>query len=178
MAIITILTITILVSVSFTIADKVLSQESSNPLSINKGIEIALDNTGLEESQIENLNTIYSNKGPSPTYEIQFDTKTHKYSYIINAHSGEILSYNKTSLEVPVQPETNNSDTFIDLEKAKAIALSNAQLNYDDVLFTKSKLDKDDAAYVYEIEFTHSHLSYEYDIDAYSGKILEKEIDD
>ena len=63
------------------------------------------------------------------------------------------------------------------MDKAKSIALKHAGKSASSVSFTKAKLDKDDGKVVYEIEFRSGRTEYEYDIDAYSGKILEYDID-
>lgn len=63
----------------------------------------------------------------------------------------------------------------IGLSKAKKIALKNAKLSSSDVTFTKAKYDKDDKEY--DIEFYTSSKEYDYEIDAYSGKIEEKEVE-
>ena len=182
--------IILLVLASFFIADDVLSQKQKDKLGMEKSIEIALDNAELEENQVHNLNSIYSNKGTSPVYEIYFESDSHKFSYTINAHSGEILRFSKNQVDVSAPSDNNNvendnsadnpntSPALIDIETAKSIVLLDAKLDINQVSFTKSKLDKDDALYIYEIEFDYKSLSYEYEIDAYSGAILDKEIDD
>ena len=70
----------------------------------------------------------------------------------------------------------NNS--YIGVEKAKAIALKDAGLG--SATFTKAKLDTDDGVKIYDIEFRSGNMEYDYEIDAKTGTILEKdaEIDD
>ncbi len=81
-----------------------------------------------------------------------------------------------TETVAPAASETaaqQNSGT-IDLEQAKAVALSDAGLEASQVQFTKQKLDTDDGVQKYEIEFTANGYEYEYDIDPKSGNIIEK----
>lgn len=81
-----------------------------------------------------------------------------------------------TETVAPAASETaaqQNSGT-IDLEQAKAVALSDAGLEASQVQFTKQKLDTDDGVQKYEIEFTANGYEYVYDIDPKSGNIIEK----
>lgn len=70
-----------------------------------------------------------------------------------------------------------NANNMIGLERAKAIALADAGLSADGVTFCKAKLDKDGNHYEYDIEFYTATTEYDYEIDAISGTILEKDAD-
>lgn len=70
---------------------------------------------------------------------------------------------------------TGGSGAYIDVEKAKSIALAHAGLSAGDVVFTKAKLDYDDGYVEYEIEFRKGRMEYEYTINALTGAILESE---
>ena len=64
----------------------------------------------------------------------------------------------------------------ITVEEAKAIALRQAGRAVGDVVFSKAKLDHDDGRLIYEIEFyVAGQTEYEYEIDAYSGAVLNEE---
>ena len=56
-------------------------------------------------------------------------------------------------------------------EEAKQIALDYAGLKADQVTFTKCHQDRDDGHMIYEIEFFADGVEYEMDIDMYSGRI-------
>lgn len=67
---------------------------------------------------------------------------------------------------------------MIPLEDAKAIALEHAGLTEEEVTFIKSDLDKDFDDHNYDIEFyTEDRLEYDYEIDAYTGRILGYDLD-
>lgn len=71
---------------------------------------------------------------------------------------------------------TNNpSSKYIGVDKAKSIALKDAGVSASSVTFTKAKLDKDDGVAVYEIEFYSGDTEYEYEINATSGAIRERD---
>lgn len=65
-----------------------------------------------------------------------------------------------------------NARTIV-LDDAKAAALNHAGLSENDVVFVKAKLEHDDGAAEYDIEFTANNFMYEYEIDAIDGKVLE-----
>lgn len=71
---------------------------------------------------------------------------------------------------------TSNSGT-VTKEKAKSIALKDAGLSAKDVYFTKAEVDYDDSIKIYEIEFVTKTKEYEYEINAKTGKILEKSVE-
>ena len=72
----------------------------------------------------------------------------------------------------PAQPQT------IGVEAAKAIALKDAGQTAAGVVFTKARQEKEDGRLIYDIEFYVSgQMEYEYEIDAYSGAILEKDVE-
>lgn len=67
----------------------------------------------------------------------------------------------------------------ISVDKAKEIALKDAGLAVSQVQFEKAKLEREDGRLVYEIEFfIRGQKEYDYEIDAYTGRILEKDVED
>lgn len=62
----------------------------------------------------------------------------------------------------------------ISISEAKAIALSNVGVSEEKATFTKAKLDDDGH---YEIDFYTASLEYDFEIDAVSGSILEKDVE-
>ena len=80
--------------------------------------------------------------------------------------------------EAFLNPQKNGEGSgFIGIDRAKEIALNHAGKSSSFVSFSKVKLDDDDGEVVYEIEFYIGSIEYDYEIDAYSGTILEYEID-
>lgn len=65
----------------------------------------------------------------------------------------------------------------IGIDKATEIALEDAGFKESDVKFTKQNPDIDDGVNIYEVEFTSGETKYEYDIDAATGKILDRDTD-
>lgn len=67
--------------------------------------------------------------------------------------------------------------TTIGAQKAKEIALSHAKLSGQKVTFTKANIDYDDGVAVYEVEFYHNGMEYDYEINATTGKVVDFEMD-
>lgn len=65
-----------------------------------------------------------------------------------------------------------NPSPYITLEKAKEIALAQAQVSESEAVFEDREFDFDDGIAIYELEFTAAGNEYEYDIDAVTGKVL------
>ena len=73
--------------------------------------------------------------------------------------------------------EVAASRHYISMDKAKSITLKDAGLRPSFVTFEKALLKKDDGKIIYEIEFFTSTYEYEYEVDAYTGAILSKDVD-
>ena len=76
---------------------------------------------------------------------------------------------------VPSADLQGSAGSYIGVDQAKAIAVSNSGFKAEDVIFTKTKLERDKGSVRYEVEFYKDRMEYEYSIDAYTGSILEYE---
>lgn len=63
----------------------------------------------------------------------------------------------------------------IEIEKAKEIALNNANIKKENAVFKIAKLDSDDLIPHFDIEFYADGYEYEYEINANTGEILAKD---
>ena len=79
----------------------------------------------------------------------------------------------ETTTAAPTEAATDD----IGVDKAIEIALADAGLSANDVQITQQYLDIDDGRNVYEIEFTSGETKYDYNIDAATGNILERDTD-
>lgn len=64
---------------------------------------------------------------------------------------------------------------FIGAEQALNIALEDAGVPASEALNTGVELDCEHGVMVYEVEFTHSGLEYDYEIDAVTGSVIKRE---
>ena len=82
-------------------------------------------------------------------------------------------------METAAQGRTELQTQNIGVEKAKKIALEDAGVNASEIVFSKAKQEKEEDRTVYRIEFFKSGVAeYEYRIDAFTGKIVERERED
>ena len=86
-------------------------------------------------------------------------------------------SNNTSSGKTPTVSEVAASRHYISMDKAKSITLKDAGFRPSFVTFEKALLKKDDGKIIYEIEFFTSTYEYEYEVDAYTGAILSKDVD-
>ena len=71
--------------------------------------------------------------------------------------------------------DTFAANNYIGVEKAKSIALKDAKVSR--ATFVTAKLETEDDVEVYDVEFYKGNVEYDYEIDAITGKILEKDLD-
>ena len=144
---------------------------------------IALGDAGLSEASVTFTEAISDFDDGVPKYDLDFYTATHEYYYYyeINALTGVIMDKSVDVNEHAVRETKTAAPTsargFIGVDRAKSIALGHAGVSASSVSFSKAKLDDDDGRGVYEIEFYVGNTEYDYEIDAYSGGIIEYDID-
>ncbi|MDD3220973.1 MAG: hypothetical protein EOM34_06560 [Clostridia bacterium] len=88
---------------------------------------------------------------------------------ISNSVQQAVASNQGTSAVVPVKTDDLDDSGLISLEAAKKIVL--AQVGLDEATFTNREYKLDD--HIYEFEFTANGIEYEYEVNAYNGKVLE-----
>lgn len=84
-----------------------------------------------------------------------------------------LISARQADLEGVNLTGTASRKAYIGEEKAKLIALEHAGLSEKDVSKLEVELDFDDGRMIYEVEFNRGTVSYDYEIDAKNGQILE-----
>ena len=175
-------------------ADNAKGQTTDSGIAVNSSVEnvqtidleeaksIALEHSGLSENDVVFVETKLERDNGRDEYDIEFTSGSVKYEYEIDAGSGNVLGFSSESIsESRTDAGTSLSgdgSQQLTLDEAKAVALEHAGFAADQVVFTKSKLDYDDGAAEYEIEFKANGLEYEYTINAFTGKIVEYDIDD
>ena len=108
-----------------------------------------------------------NNKASNSTNTNQNSTTSQESTNNANANTNQ---NNTTS-----QESTNNSNTNVKIteEQAKKIALNDAKLSENDVIFAKSQLETENGVSSYDVEFYTKTKEYDYKIDAISGAVLE-----
>lgn len=155
---------------------------SGDGISLKEAKNIALKHAGISSSAAAFVKTEKDYEDGVEVFEIEFYSGNTEYDYEIRVSNGEIISFDK-DIENYSIPSKNSgssqtpSSNYIGVDKAKSIALKDAGLSSSSVTFTKAKLDREDGVRVYQIEFFTSDKEYEYEINASSGKIRDKDIE-
>jgi uncharacterized membrane protein YkoI len=161
------------------------ANDAKTDIGLDKAKTIALNDAGLAAAAVTFTEARQDFDDMIKHYDIEFFTAENKYDYEINAATGAIIEKSVEAIKAPVQstnPKTpaapaNEAKTYIGVDKAKSIALTHAGLSAGSVSFSKAKLDDDDGRIIYEIEFYVGNTEYDYEIDAYTGSIIEFDID-
>ena len=168
-----------------------------------EALNAALNHAGLEISEVELTKSAKSIDDGKIQYDFDFRNDTAKYEYEIDGITAEVLEYSMQVVEKAKAPETESRSAqpessgsanekpaasgsttgstaaaapdYIGVEKAKSIALENSGVKASEATFTTAELDRDDGRYVYEIDFHTADREYDYEIDAVSGKILDRD---
>lgn len=119
-------------------------------------------------------------------YEVEFYVAGAEYEYEIDAVTGEVLArdYEVENYIIPNRPQVNGgnmgntqSSEYIGEASAKSIVLGHADLFESEVTIIQVELEFDDGRAIYDVEFKHGNIEYEYVIDAVSGAIIEFDSD-
>ena len=156
---------------------------ANKTIGMDKGVAVALADAGFKSEEVTNLTAHYDDEDGVAAYDVNFTVNGYEYEYTIKASDGKILEAQREKIKA-ADPETGktNANTsaapdskYIGVDKAKSIALKDAGVSASSVTFTKAKLDRDDGVAVYEIEFYSGDTEYEYEIDATSGAVRDRD---
>ncbi len=130
---------------------------------------------GLKESQVTFLRAELDRDDGRQVYEVEFYTQDYKeYDYEIDAATGEVLSYDYDA-ETDFQTGTSSGKELTAAE-AKALALSQVP-GATEADIREFSTDRDDGRLEYEGEIHYDGVSYEFEIDGYSGAIRNWEVE-
>lgn len=162
----------------------VIGFADNKEIGVSKAKSIALKDAGVQSKNAGFIKAKLDSDDGYTVYDIEFYSNGIEYDYEIDAYSGDILEKDKDieNFTIPKKQLKNNTkkqtkNTNIGTQKAKEIALKDAGLNAKDVWFEKAKLDYDDGRKIYDVEFSYDYTEYDYEIDAKTGVIVEKNVD-
>lgn len=138
---------------------------------------VAFADAGIsEETEVTALKIEYDFDDGQYLYEIEFRYESKEYEYEIVAANGEI--YKKSIENVTVSaPGITGADNIISAEEAENAALTDSGEVAGNVRFVKAKLERENGVLVYEIEFVSAEKKYEYEINAVTGAIIKKDME-
>ena len=99
-------------------------------------------------------------------YEGEFWVGSTEYDYTIDAVDGSVVAYD-------TEKHASASSTDIGAEAAESAALGHAGLSESQGAGLRSERDYDDGRPVYEGEIFYNSMEYEFEIDGYTGTVLE-----
>lgn len=136
--------------------------------------DIAVKDAGVDAAAVMFTKVKVDYEDGIQIYEVDFYTIDTEYDYEIAVADGAVV---KKSHETMAGGTPNKGD-YIGSDKAEEIALADAGFTAADVKFMKRpELDIDDGRAQYEVEFYSGSTEYDYKIDAVSGAVIEKEMD-
>lgn len=148
----------------------------------------ALAHAGVSESSAVYVKCYLEYEDGKPAYYcVEFKADRTRYEYEIDLYSGAVLEIDVESHGGPGSdsadgsagfPENTAEDknaSYIGKSAALAAALEHAGVAESDVTKTHIKLEREDGAMIYEVEFEVNRSEYEYEIDALSGAVLKAE---
>ncbi len=141
----------------------------------DKAKEIALSHAGVSSSEIGFSKAELDFDDGRFVYEVDFTTGTVEYEYKIDASNGAVLKSERERKDDGDFSSAQLSNTHIDVDQAKSIALSHAGKSGADAVFSKAMLDEDDGILVYELTFLADGQEYEYEISASTGDVIKYE---
>lgn len=150
------------------------SDGSADYIGKEKAKEIALDDAGVRESEVRFVRVELDWDDGRPEYEVEFYSDTTEYDYDIDAVTGDIRSVDHDA-EYYTPSSRPSSGDLIGEEAAKDIVRDRAGSSSG--TFTEFELDRDDGRVTYEGEYRVDWTEYEFEMDAYTGSILEWEAD-
>lgn len=133
---------------------------------------IAFDHTQVTQDDITSIQVEKDNDDGMELYTIEFHTNTASYEYEIKRTDGTIIKS-----EVKTKSDNTTSTTQITKEKAKEIALKDANIEEKDTIYMHVTQDSDDNIQVYEVEFYADGKEYDYTISQSDGTIVSKDYD-
>ena len=159
-------------------------EEPENAIGKDAAKELALTDAGLTAEQVEKLRARLSDKDGTLVYKVSFRYDGQRYSYKIDAVSGTILDssvgeaseHSHGSHARPEEPE--EPENAIGKDAAKEIALTDAGLTAEQVEKLRARLSDKDGTPVYKVSFRYDGQRYSYKIDAVSGVILDKTVEE
>ena len=138
--------------------------------------DIALQHAGLAaNTAVRFLKADLDRDNGRVVWDIEFVTDRALYEYEIDAKNGKIVDYEQDAYIPGTTAVPDTTDTAA-RENVKAIVLADAGFAEADVTFTECHQDLDDNLVVWDIEFIAGNQKYEYEVDAITGKILEKKV--
>ena len=140
----------------------------------------ALTHAGVSESSVAQMEIEFDSEDGLMVYEVEFYAGGAEYDYDINARTGAVVKSSREggsgSATGGGATSSGSSGTYIGEAAATAAALADAGISEGDTTYLRCWVEHDDGrAECYEVEFLAGSTEYQYEIDLYTGAILQSE---
>lgn len=152
-------------------ATSAIAEDTS--IGAEKAKNFALADAGVDPVDAQFTRTEFDFEQGQFVYEVEFYADGTEYEYWIKANDGTVVK-KEQELSDKQQAQTTTTGETVSLDEAKQIVLEDAGVSEADVTFTKTKEEKDDGRQIYDLEFYTADQEFEYELDAASGSILDK----
>lgn len=152
------------------------NEASTEMISEDEAKRIALEHAGLTTDQATFIKSGTDRDHGQITYDVEFYTNDHReYDYEIDPYTGKILDYDHDAEYYAPSLDTDAGDN-INEDNAKQIALDQVPgATLQDI--RKFKSEYDNGKLEYEGKIFYDQKEYEFEIDGYTGTILEWDVE-
>ncbi len=150
---------------------------SSGLITAEQAKSKALAHAGLSAAQVSFVQANLEWDDGRQVYDVEFYTSDYKeYDYEIDATTGTVLSFDYDADHYTPPVNSNQSSSYISQDEAIRIALSYVS-GATQSNVRSAKLDRDDGRLEYEIEIIYDTIEYDFEIDAYTGTVLSRDME-
>lgn len=149
-------------------------------IGMEEALYAALKHAGVSKDTAYDISVKLDADEDGVEYDVDFKANGKEYDYEIHASTGEVIKFEVETDDDYVkttQSSSSATESLIGEEKAKEIAFKNAGVAASNAKNVSVKLDNDDGAVKYEVEFDYDKWEYEYDINAYTGAVISSDKD-
>ena len=149
-------------------------------IGMEEALYAALKHAGVSKDTAYDISVKFDADEDGVEYDVDFKANGKEYDYEIHASTGEVIKFEVETDDDYVkttQSSSSATESLIGEEKAKEIAFKNAGVAASNAKNVSVKLDNDDGAVKYEVEFDYDKWEYEYDINAYTGAVISSDKD-
>lgn len=143
-----------------------------------KAKDIALTHAGLSKEKVQFKKAVLDHDDDGTEYDIVFMYNGVEYDYEISAFTGKVKSVDQEKKGDTTSGNSSTAKITIGAEKAKDIAIAHTGLSKDKVQFKKVVLDHDEDGTEYDVVFYYNGVEYDYEINAFTGKVKSVDQDD
>lgn len=153
---------------------KVPENGTAGEVTLEQAKQTALAHAGRKASEVTFTKAQKEFDDGQWTYEIEFVVQSkngcQEYDYDISVSGGKILSHDYDAESYTPKPQTSAAKTENEVRKIALAKVPGAKAEHCSLW-----LDEDDGRLVYEGQIVYDQMEYEFEIDAYSGTVLEWE---